>query len=42
MHNILMHIFESYAETKTPAQVEDGDHMLTTSTQTPDWLEPEG
>ena len=25
-----------------PAQVEDGDHMLTASSQTPDCLEPGG
>ena len=31
----------SSAGTETPTQAEDGDHMLTTSTQTTDWLEPE-
>ena len=27
--------------TKAPAQVEGGGYRLTTSTQTPDWLEPD-
>ena len=33
--------YSSSAKVKTPTEVEDGDRMLTTSTQTPEELEPE-
>ena len=36
-----MRIFRCSLETKTPTLMEDGDYMLTTSTETPDWVEPE-
>lgn len=38
-HDNMMLIMSCAAETP---QVEGGDHMLTTSVETPDWLEPEG
>ena len=38
----MVHIFELLCRDYNPHPVEDGDYMLTTSTETPDWLEPEG
>ena len=41
-HEIHITISFSSAGTKTPTQDEGGSYMLTTTTETPDWLESDG